>query len=717
MTPEENESARVNLTEPDTQQPDHLCHIHDHIQERDDINDVRENVCRNLATTEHIDGKYYCLLHLPTKDKAEKFNFVFEARLKEIDDKVAKIEADFPEDKDKQATQKNNLTYDFRYVWFPAIFNGKRKYLVTANFSSATFSAAADFSSAKFLEHSQIFFWSTDFCRIVSFGRAIIEGDVEFDNVVFWDQQQIQNAPNELKIRFEELQEKRKELGISDLIDPQAYLSLEKVQFSNPERISFNSMSLRPCWFVNVEDARKIVFNDVEWRNIEIDVDRAGLDEEFSELTKRNVERPRESLIKACNQLADNAEANRRFDEARKFRKQAIALKQYKCHIHDTVDSSDKDSIREAVCQQYPVVNEDGGNYYCLWHNPGTNKAEIFLQEFMKRRDAGHTDFRGVTFPISIKFSGDLPKKLDFSGATFERRVAFEQATIHQIKFDKAYFTEDSELVFEESYCVEKISLKEAIFDGKFYLKGSSHQVVFISRGSLSLEDIRFDKPNQVNFRSVRLRPHYFVNVDASKFNFHDCDWKDIGEKKLNIHEEIKRCSGSNKSLAQVCNQLAINYEESRNFEESSGFRYTAMEAKRLDNRGLGKIFNLYWIYKWSSGYGENWRRAAVVLIGLLVLFGYLYAMPFASFDYGNPKPKPADTAVQRACDKVRIIGNTDGMNVCDGIVHSLSVATFQRPEPKSADFLTRLIVVFELIFVPLQAALLALAIRRKFMR
>ena len=413
MTPEENESARVNLTEPDTQQPDHLCHIHDHIQERDDINDVRENVCRNLATTEHIDGKYYCLLHLPTKDKAEKFNFVFEARLKEIDDKVAKIEADFPEDKYEQATQKNNLTYDFRYVWLPANVNRLRNYSVranfgwatfsaaadfrsvtfsaaadfrsvtffadanfssvtfsadavfysatfsadanfgwatfsaaansrsailsaaanfrwvtfsaaaffssatfsaVANFSFATFSSAADFTSARFLEHSQIFFETTDFCMIVSFGRAIIEGVVEFDNVVFWDQQQIQNAPNELKIRFEELQEKRKELGISDLIDPQAYLSLEKVQFSNPERISFNSMSLRPCWFVNVEDARKIVFNDVEWRNIEIDVDRAGLDEEFSELTRRHVNRPRQSLIKACNQLADNAEANRRFE-------------------------------------------------------------------------------------------------------------------------------------------------------------------------------------------------------------------------------------------------------------------------------------------------------------------------------------------------------------------------------------------------------------------
>ena len=607
---------------------------------------------------------------------------------------------------------------NFRLATFSAAANFRSAtFSAYADFSSATFSAGASFSSAKFLENSQTVFWATDFCEQVSFESAIIEGIVEFDKAVFWDKQQVQNVQDELKNRFEILQEKFAKSSINPL-DPNSYLSLAKARFSKPERISFNSMSLRPNWFVQVEDERKIVFNDVEWRNIEIDVDRTGLDEEFTELTNRDVDRPRESLIKACNQLADNAEANRRFEEAKKFRKQAIALKKYKCHIHDSIDAEEQDSIRKEVCQEYPVVNEDGGNYFCLWHNPDKSKAEVFLQEFEKRRTAEHTDFRGVTFPISIHYrGGELPKELDFSGATFERRVAFDHTKIHTIKFDKAYFTEDSELVFEESRCDEKISLKEAIFDGKFYLNGSSDHEFFGADGSLSLEDIRFDKPNQVNFRAVRLRPYYFVNVDASKFNFHDCNWKDYDGKKLDIHEEIQRCSGSKKLLAQVCNQLAINYEESRNFEESSYFRYTAMEAKRLVNRGVGKVFNLYWFYKGTSGYGENWRRAALVLVGLLVLFGYLYAMPFASFDYGNPKPKPANTVVQRACDKVRMIGNNDGMNVCDGIVHSLSVATFQRPEPKSADFLTKLIIVFEIILVPLQAALLALAIRRKFMR
>lgn len=61
--------------------------------------------------------------------------------------------------------------------------------------------------------------------------------------------------------------------------------------------------------------------------------------------------------------------------------------------------------------------------------------------------------------------------------------------------------------------------------------------------------------------------------------------------------------------------------------------------------------------------------------------------------------------------------GNSAGMNGCDAVVHSLYVSALQRPDPKPADALTKLFVILQTIFAPLQAALLALAIRRKFMR
>ena len=48
---------------------------------------------------------------------------------------------------------------------------------------------------------------------------------------------------------------------------------------------------------------------------------------------------------------------------------------------------------------------------------------------------------------------------------------------------------------------------------------------------------------------------------------------------------------------------------------------------------------------------------------------------------------------------------------------YSLAVMSLQRPEPKPLTGTAQTLVLLETIFGPLQAALLALAIRRKFMR
>lgn len=52
-----------------------------------------------------------------------------------------------------------------------------------------------------------------------------------------------------------------------------------------------------------------------------------------------------------------------------------------------------------------------------------------------------------------------------------------------------------------------------------------------------------------------------------------------------------------------------------------------------------------------------------------------------------------------------------------DALTYSAGVMTLQKPEPRPATRLARGLVLLETILGPLQAALLALAIRRKFMR
>ncbi len=158
-------------------------------------------------------------------------------------------------------------------------------------------------------------------------------------------------------------------------------------------------MKLRPCWFINAE-VRNLVFNDVEWLNLDIDIDRSGLTKEFKALRKRNVRRIRQTLIKTFNQLGDNAEANRRIEEARLHRKQSIALNKYQCHIHEETDKGKKDNIRRNVCKKYPVVNEDGGNYYCLWHNPPSINPKYSCANSRNGRRRGIPIFVPSFFPL-----------------------------------------------------------------------------------------------------------------------------------------------------------------------------------------------------------------------------------------------------------------------------------------------------------------------------
>ena len=56
-------------------------------------------------------------------------------------------------------------------------------------------------------------------------------------------------------------------------------------------------------------------------------------------------------------------------------------------------------------------------------------------------------------------------------------------------------------------------------------------------------------------------------------------------------------------------------------------------------------------------------------------------------------------------------------MTFSEALVYSAGVMALQRPEPRPATTPAQTIVLLETILGPVQAALLALAIRRKFMR
>jgi hypothetical protein len=214
------------------------------------------------------------------------------------------------------------------------------------------------------------------------------------------------------------------------------------------------------------------------------------------------------------------------------------------------------------------------------------------------------------------------------------------------------------------------------------------------------------------------LHAGWFVNIDSRKFVFTDIAWENHRASKAELKQELDDLQKRGfdephnfQLLTVAFRNLAANAEEFNRFEEASNFRKSASECERLERLSRRKEFwkdfkanqaswrllrqapfdFVHFLYRWLSGYGEKWFRAFVWLFVIWFVFAFVYYF-VQGFD-----------------------GNVQ-LGLSDSFGYSLQVMTLQRPEPRPAGF-TRVIYGFETILAPLQAALLALAIRRKFMR
>lgn len=371
---------------------------------------------------------------------------------------------------------------------------------------------------------------------------------------------------------------------------------------------------------------------------------------------------------------------------------------------------------------------------------------------------SGHADFNSATFRSSAYFnSATFSGSAYFREATFSGDVSFWSATFSgDTSFILATFEEKSQLFFVETKFNNKVEFTYTNFNGFVAFEGKNDNRVFVGNNVLlDLQNARIDDAKKISFHTVRLEPSWFVNVNASEFVFTDCKWRYADGKKwkkldewketlskgilkrivskmfvtvdkwmefgsrIKVKTEIEHLRNREVSdnpheiLTKACWQLADNHEESKSLSKASMFRKFASESKRKAKSRFLQPFTLHWWYYAVSFYGESWRRALFVLILILIGFGLFYESPFASFEMIDKKPSDAQTQTANNTEPPKVYK----MNYGEGFVHSLSVATFQRPEPKAYGFWTKLFVALEVILAPLQAALLALAIRRKFMR
>lgn len=368
---------------------------------------------------------------------------------------------------------------------------------------------------------------------------------------------------------------------------------------------------------------------------------------------------------------------------------------------------------------------------------------------------AGRINFSNVKFYSISDFSKSTFQVADFSHSTFASTAYFKESFFFddvffnstkfgykdgsriqssEANFSGAEFRENSRVFFDNTWFSWHTNFDSVKFGGHVFFIGNETNPVFdiifethAFGNLLKIPNATFEKPEKVYFHTVRLRPSWFVNLffDLRKCNLVNIEWSDETRRPITIEGELRnlgekfRNIDSKKLLIIVFRQLAENAETNSRFEESSNFRRMAFETERLLRkekqdkwwqegiccpqfffRVWGKLKTLpydlaHGLYRISSFYGESSMQAFKILVIIIFTSALLYLTPLCKFDKEKPR----------------------SLTVSETIPYSLRIMLLQRPEPQPENDFAKWIVTLESVFAPLQVALLALALRRKFMR
>lgn len=363
--------------------------------------------------------------------------------------------------------------------------------------------------------------------------------------------------------------------------------------------------------------------------------------------------------------------------------------------------------------------------------------ANFSRTSFSAAATFGKANFGAEATFLSASFSAAA----DFNFASFNATAYFGHASFSlAAHFNRASFNADAN--FSKASFSADAEFNSAIFKDYVRFSSSSEGKALGEKPCLDFQFARFEKPERASFHSLSLHPHWFINVDARKFEFVDVDWDYRLKDELASAGEAK-VSAPHRLMAITFRQLADNAEANHRYYEASRFRFNAFEARRIEKsqgfvlwlrdwwqwlassfkpwqldwwywraRGF-KPWRLDWWYWLASGYGESVGRAFCVFVLLLFLFTCGYTQ--VGFEPSSKNAIAVSPSTATTLLQPDTVGKT--LEWKDAMVYSLNVSILQKPEPKPLTRWAKLLVALETILGSAQAALLALAVRRRFMR
>ena len=340
-------------------------------------------------------------------------------------------------------------------------------------------------------------------------------------------------------------------------------------------------------------------------------------------------------------------------------------------------------------------------------------------------------DFRGATFGARAVFwdatfgdeadfrSATFGKEADFGFATFGDRADFEDATFGDraglgsatfgkwADFQYATFGEGAD--FRSATFGEGADFRSATFEGVAVFWGAREQPeqpkdgkikvgeIPVFKGWVDFSSLKLRVPQNVRFQTVNLSQARFLNTRLDKIQFIDVDWQERDGRKCVYDEIAEEPKEKNYALiARLYRQLKRNYEEERDYPGAGDFHYGEMEMTLRMHQEKKEWFS--WLltraYKFLSGYGEKAERAIVIALAILLVPALCYDL--GSMTLNHPTKFLRDFT--------------------DYLLQSLGYMTFRIYETP-IKWWWKILMVAQAILGPIQLALAALSLRRKFRR
>jgi uncharacterized protein YjbI with pentapeptide repeats len=268
--------------------------------------------------------------------------------------------------------------------------------------------------------------------------------------------------------------------------------------------------------------------------------------------------------------------------------------------------------------------------------------------------------------------------------------------------FERVLFDASSKLIFDSSTVEGNLSLLSSPTPPKSVnlngCKITGKTTIRSELGKPLIEVIAKQKApdlcDEVNLTNVSLKECRLLGNAIAKIRMSNVTWDDsFGRATLYDERFLGDSRNVIRNLREACQILKENYRQAGDHSTSGDFHFGEMEMKRREYGFLKRTFGWEGLYYHLSGYGTQPLRAASFLFILLTVVCVVFAL------WGGGKLQ---------------------YNALEAFIFTLQCATFQPltiEQQTSLPSHTRLIGSLVRVAVPLQAGLLALAIRMRLKR